>query len=260
MLVPVVYRDFRFYNPAEFEANLGGSVSVAYPGMVQNDLDSDGKPVYTGLTGGNIEVTSSATFAEWYRNTDGVNHATATTLALWDNHNGTYVNRWGSNGEQWTVTTTGHTLDGNPLFFPVDGDMFTPASELTPAEIPSPYAASGTFDLDSAGVRRQHNFSFTSEIRYWFKYEAAQSLQLDVLGDDDIWVFINKKLAIDVGGIHLPRPGSVTLDATMATTLGLTDGNVYEVAVFQAERRIDTSTFRFDLAGFNTAPSACKPN
>ena len=257
MPVSVVYRDFRAHTPAEFEANLTSSVSAAYPGMVQSDLDADGKPVYTGLTAGNI---TSATFAGWYRNTDGVNHATATTLALWDNHNGTYVNRWGSNGEQWIVIATGQTLDGTPLFFPVDGDTFTPAAELSPAEIPSPYAPSGTFDKDSTGNYRQHNFSFTSEIRYWFKYEAEQSVRVDVLGDDDVWVFINKKLAIDVGGVHLPMAGSVTLDAITAATLGLVDGSIYEVAVFQAERHIDTSTFRFALAGFNTAPSACKPN
>ena len=32
-------------------------------------------------------------------------------------------------------------VDGTPLFFPVDGDTFTPSSKFTPATIPPPYVA-----------------------------------------------------------------------------------------------------------------------
>ena len=67
--------------------------------------------------------------------------------------------------------------DGNPLFFPVDDDTFTPASELQAAQIPPYYDASATWpiDLDAAGNKRLHNFSFTSEVRYWFPYDASKT-------------------------------------------------------------------------------------
>jgi len=39
-------------------------------GIVQSTLDSDGKPVYSGIGGGS-HITSTATFAEWYRTTPG---------------------------------------------------------------------------------------------------------------------------------------------------------------------------------------------
>jgi len=153
------------------------------------------------------------------------------------------------------------SADGTPLFFPVDGDTFTPTSELVHAQIPPLYDATATwpYDLDDSGRQRLHNFSFTSEIHYWFKYDAANPIKLDITGDDDVWVFINKKLAVDLGGIHTPVSGSVTLDAATATKLGLADGNFYEIAVFQAERQSDSSTFRITMAGFNSQTSECTP-
>ena len=53
--------------------------------------------------------------------------------------------------------------------------------------------------------------------------------------------------------------GSVTIDGTTASGLGLSDGKVYEVAVFQAERQTTGSSYRLTLTGFNAAPSDCKP-
>jgi fibro-slime domain-containing protein len=153
-------------------------------------------------------------------------------------------------------------VDGNPLFFPVDGDPFS-ASESSYAQIPStPIGMCDTggtwpYDVDETGERVRHNFSFTSEIRYWFRCEAGKSYTLDVAGDDDVWVFINHRLAVDLGGIHMPVAGSVTLDDTTAASYGLAPGNVYEVAVFQAERQSTSSTFKITLTGFNLAPSQC---
>jgi hypothetical protein len=52
--------------------------------------------------------------------------------------------------------------------------------------------------------------------------------------------------------------GAITLDTTAASKLGgLKNGNVYEVAVFQAERQTTGSTYKLTLTGFNTSISSC---
>jgi fibro-slime domain-containing protein len=299
MLVPIIYRDFRLHNPADFEPGATGR-NAALPGIVMPTLDADGKPVYTGIA--NSLITSQATFSQWYRDVPGVNHATISKLPLWNNGNGGYVNRYGPNGEPWQKTQVANwcgnvgselngapctfmfgptdcqttmlpmlscyldgttykglflveNIDGSPLFFPVDDDSFTPASERSSASISDLYAQ---FFMDEPG-KPLHNFSFTSEVRYWFQYDATKTYTLDFTGDDDVWLFINKKLAVDLGGIHVPVQGSVTFDATSAARFGLTDGQVYEVAVFQAERQTNGSSYRLTLSGFSAAPSECVP-
>jgi fibro-slime domain-containing protein len=89
-------------------------------------------------------------------------------------------------------------------------------------------------------------------------YDKNKSYTLDFVGDDDVWVFVNKALAVDLGGIHMPVSGSVTLDATTASKFGLVNGQVYEVVVFQAERQTTGSSYKLTLTGFNSAPSRCQ--
>src|SRR6185369_11592568 len=75
-------------------------------GLVQDLLDADGKPVQntakatTTAAGGFMH--GQAAFAQWYRNDPPASKPIPSTIVLWDNGNGGFVNRWGANGEQWT--------------------------------------------------------------------------------------------------------------------------------------------------------------
>jgi fibro-slime domain-containing protein len=158
-------------------------------------------------------------------------------------------------GSTYSAVFQTGTLDGTPLFFPVDGDTFTPVSERTRATITPPYDINYPIEPGAP----LHNFSFTSEAHFWFKFDATKMSKLDFAGDDDVWVFVNRKLALDLGGIHLPLKTSVTLSSANAATYGLTDGSVYEVIVFQAERQTTSSSYALTLNGFGAAGSQCRP-
>jgi len=117
-------------------------------------------------------------------------------------------------------------------FFPIDGQLF--GNEGNP-----------------------HNFHFTYEIEATFQYVAAQNLDFSFTGDDDLWVFINDRLAVDIGGIHPSATGGVNLNAA-AASLGIVDGNSYSLKMFFAERHTTQSNFsirtNLDLTSANPVP------
>jgi fibro-slime domain-containing protein len=63
------------------------------------------------------------------------------------------------------------------------------------------------------------------------------------VGDDDVWAFVNGKLAMDLGGIHGSEKGSISLDG-VAVKFGLTEGKSYPFDFFYAERHVDSSTIK----------------
>jgi fibro-slime domain-containing protein len=115
-----------------------------------------------------------------------------------------------------------YTFDSN-TFFPLDG------------------AGWGNSGKDDDGTSR--NFHFTTELHATFKYGGGE--RFTFTGDDDLWVFINGKLALDLGGVHPAVTGTVDLDAS-AAALGITKGNNYPLELFHAERHTVASHFRVD--------------
>ena len=83
---------------------------------------------------------------------------------------------------------------------------------------------------------KQHNFGFTMKFQAKFEYVRGQKFEFK--GDDDVWVFINNRLVVDLGGQHGEVRGGVDLD-----TLGLTEGVEYPFHIFYVERHTSSSNF-----------------
>jgi fibro-slime domain-containing protein len=230
-----IVRDFKGALPAfggtlqpgghpDFEVFQGESATNR---LVKPDLDGYGKPVYNsvcelgapvsaGLCPFGAMTTSAFNFGQWYRSVEGVNR--------------TYYVYF----ELAAPTDTGGVSTFSSLhFFPLDN------------------AGWGNSGIDGDDMKTPRNYSFTTEIHTRFRYDAGQTFTF--IGDDDVWIFINGKLAVDLGGLHKEIQGSVALDQA-AVGLGLEQGKSYNLDLFHAERHSVNSKFRIDT---NFAFSDC---
>ncbi len=126
--------------------------------------------------------------------------------------------------------------------FPID--ITIPLTEGPPGHFV--YDNSAFFPLDGLGFGnegRNHNFHFTTEIHSSFTYGGGEVFSFR--GDDDVFVFVNNRLALDLGGVHSAESGTIDFDA-MAAQLGITVGQTYPLDVFHAERHTTASNFRIE--------------
>jgi fibro-slime domain-containing protein len=105
------------------------------------------------------------------------------------------------------------------------------------------------FPIDGQGFGNYkntgHNFAFTFELHTTFAYQGGEVFTFT--GDDDLWVFVNGHLGIDLGGLHPERSRSIDLD-TVAKDFGLKLGNTYPLDLFHAERHTNASHFRVETS------------
>jgi fibro-slime domain-containing protein len=206
----ITVRDFTEQHP-DFE-----HYTSAVKGIVQTQLGPDSKPVYAPA-GATSATTSKEAFDQWYRDVDGVNQRVPVSISFTESSPGVFV------------------YDSS-AFFPIDGQGFGNGP------------AGGGFTIPGLGTiggggGNEHNFLFTTEAHTRFSYRGGEVFTFR--GDDDLWVFINGQLAVDLGGTHVAETGTVDLDA-QAAALGIAVGKTYAMDIFHAERHTSQSNYRIE--------------
>lgn len=222
-----VIRDFQTSHP-DFES---------YPGTynkVMDQLGPDGKPqldmnYYNSKLGTSGQsVYSPESFAQWYQDLPDVNISIPFAITL--------ENGQSEPGGVYSFAREKQMPAPYNYFFPIDDMGFG----LTPdtAEWPLRWAPGGL-----------HNYHFTYELHTKFTYTdpatRSDAMVFSFTGDDDVWVFINGKLAVDLGGVHSQQQASINLDSA-AADLGLEPGGTYTLDLFFAERHTSESNFRIE--------------
>jgi fibro-slime domain-containing protein len=210
----LVVRDFKFYDPndpttnPDFE-NVPQDRAAGWDDreIVADTLGQDSLPVYKNPGGTTLTTHGQASFDQWFRTVDGTNITQQIPVTLSTDAQGQYVYDSSQAGP----------LNSNGMFFPIDDG--------------TPYATPFGNQTGADARGNSHNFSFTLEMHTVFTYEGGEHFSFR--GDDDVFVYINGQLVINLGGIHRSEPADVAIDS-----LGLTVGNTYPLDFFYTERHV----------------------
>ena len=94
---------------------------------------------------------------------------------------------------------------------------------------------------DGTGGRNQH-YCLESHAKFVYKPGLKFSFRSE---GGDAWVFVDNKLAVDLGGVHLSAPGYVDLDKFKGYDGSLlTVGNQYDLDIFYCDRRTPMAGLR----------------
>lgn len=185
--------------------------------------DSSNRPIFPGLFDGSKGdsagaysggvdsggINSAESFSQWYRNIPNVNMSRELSITL-KREPGTNLYVFDDRQDSLYQSRNG--------FFPINNELF------------------------GNSANENKNFHFTYELATEFIYEPGTGQTFRFIGDDDVWVFINDRLVIDLGGVHSAINQTVYLDRLTNLRPNATNS----LRVFHAERHRTQSNFRIE--------------
>jgi cysteine-rich repeat protein len=229
-----------------------GNAGVSSGTLTGYTASSPGGPIWKGTT---PAYKNAGSFNQWFKDDSTVNKTFTSVLEL--NSIGTNIYQYASTSHLAQggffpldpLNPTQATLcnlwpywnhgNGNPIWPTCAGDQYLFPPRVIQSDCPNQIPlTNGCWVTAVPDVK--HDFYFTTEARYYFVYDGAAGINLQFFGADDLFIFINGKLVLDLGGVHQQLPGKVTVtgdpgDATYAqggcldaagNQTGITDGSI----------------------------------
>lgn len=223
--------------------------NVAY-GLIKDTLGADGYPVpaFTNTDNADGTIAAGIDKTSWY--VTGHDPVLPTDNFYRWFHNTENSQRVDGRKVTFTTNDGGHTyVYGNKGVFPIDDFDFS-------SDDPTTIKYNGT------------NFHYTAHLQFALRVKADGSEIFKFEGDDDVWVFLNNKLILDIGGLHEMLTGYFTInnDNTITTytqdklssnnmtkrtyslsEFGIKKGDIVNLDFFYAERSTTESNMRITI-------------
>ena len=265
------------------------------PGMVQQQLTFDPSlgedMMYEPIINKAREACDNQNFAEWFKG-DAMRSNLPLELPAVEGATNLYeIDYNWNNGGYFPldiVDAAGNYVgprEGTKQYGPQSLSIFCPPYSYAYASSQTDYLGNNTSGLCSAwlgaggpktpdaavaaataggalGSLHLRNYSLTMMGYIKFKYKKDQGEIFEFAGDDDMWIYVDGVLAVDLGGTHLAAPGKVELDflaqnahgchpgEPLASSCALdeagswTDGSWHHLHFFYADRQTDGSNMK----------------
>ncbi len=203
------------------------------------------------------------------------------------------VMHWNADGSSYTEAAAGYGAQSLSIFCPpyqyewaaTQADyMGSNTAGLCNAWLANggprnPNAAVVAAQSNAIGLRHLRNYGFTMMGYAKFKYKKGGAEVFEFAGDDDMWIYVDGVLAVDLGGTHLAAPGKADMDFLSANGHGChegmplagntaagencdrdvdgswKDGTWHHLHFFYADRQTDGSNMRIKSSLSELAPS-----